>query len=74
MNFPSWPHQAKSNDSILILGGDNTFGLAAIQLARACGYLVIAVADIDHRNTVEKYGAGMVLDVSEHILTILCHL
>ena len=75
MNFKSWPAQMQSHDAILILGADTTFGLAAVELAHACGYKVIAAADNERRKVVEEYGADKVFDVSpRHFSSLLAAL
>jgi NADPH2:quinone reductase len=57
-----WRGRIKSGDWVLVHGAAGGVGLAAVEIAKACGAKVIARAGTAKHNLLRAYGADVVLD------------
>jgi NADPH:quinone reductase-like Zn-dependent oxidoreductase len=62
LGFPTEPAAPSTGKALLVWGGASSVGLTAVQLARASGYDVIAVASPKNFDLLKKLGASQVFD------------
>ncbi|CCG83255.1 putative Glucose-repressible alcohol dehydrogenase [Taphrina deformans PYCC 5710] len=60
-----WENSSVSDEYLLVWGGASSVGQAAIQLAKAVGYKVIATASKSGHETLKKLGADFTIDYND---------
>jgi NADPH:quinone reductase-like Zn-dependent oxidoreductase len=62
----------EAGETVVILGADRPVGLAALQIAHACGVRIIALSSLRHATALRDLGADRVIDARPEYLEAVC--